>query len=544
MDNDGSIDEQYTKVISYGTTLATEDFPIVVAPDYKTFEAWVVKGSNDVVDVNTEISESIILVPVFVDFETVTISEAEQLSTISGVNDKIFALNTDLTVELAGYTITTLSTIFDLGGHTITLNAVNSDMWDTRCFINEITAKGVVRNGKIVCNYTAINMAIFPKAMVIDINDGLVKDVQIDGNFSGGTNFAMGFLGIVDCDGTYENMVFRANSPESCYFGIFNHYDDFGAMGNIVLKNCIFITNSTSFSAYYPGNTVATLDSVTNKTNCIAVGNYVDFKKSNYDVTSFNTDIWTINADANLPLIVDEKLDVRLLINNQAELSAISGIEDETYYLNTDLTIDLAGYTITTLSSTLDLNGHTITLNAVNSDMWDTRCFINEITAKGVVRNGKIVCNYTAINMAIFPKAMVIDINDGLVKDVQIDGNFSGGTNFAMGFLGIVDCDGTYENMVFRANSPESCYFGIFNHYDDFGAMGNIVLKNCIFITNSTSFSAYYPGNTVATLDSVTNKTNCIAVATENDFATSNFDTSAFSKEMWTINETTKLPTR
>ena len=113
-----------------------------------------------------------------------------------------------------------------------------------------------------------------------------------------------------------------------------------------------------------------------------------------------------------------------------------------------------------------------------------------------------------------------------------------------MGFLGVVGCDGTYENVVFRASSPVSCYFGIFNHYDDYGAMGNIVLKNCIFITNTTSFSAYYPGNTVATLDSVANKTNCIAVATENDFATAGFDTSSFSEEMWTISETTKLPTR
>ena len=207
--------------------------------------------------------------------------------------------------------------------------------------------------------------------------------------------------------------------------------------------------------------------------------------------------------------------------------------------LTKNITIATSGTIIETLNVTLDLNGHALTRSSTNAgDCY----FIKTIGANGVLKNGKIDFTYRP-STATGHLAYVINQNNGLVENLEVRATLNSGSdwnNLVGLFEGQDGGVGTYRNMVVQVsdeNTQNAC--GVFRQVN-----ANLTVENCVIIKNSMPFTAFNPGWGMAeqTLSDLKSGAGSVVFNTVADYTASNYDTSSFSSDYWTIDETTKLP--
>jgi hypothetical protein len=263
-----------------------------------------------------------------------------------------------------------------------------------------------------------------------------------------------------------------------------------------------------------------------------------EYTESNYDTSSFSSEYWTIDATTKLPKIKSILKEVE--VDSEASLLAAIAQGDANIKLLSDITITTSGTIIENLNVTLDLNGHTLTRNSTNAADMN---FIKTITENGVLKNGKIDFTYRP-SAATGYVAYVINQNDGLVENLEVRATLHSGSDwnnlvglFEAGAVGA----GTYRNMVVQVNDEQTqnaC--GVFEIFSE-----NLTVENCIIIKNNMPLASYNPnwGMTAQTLNDLKSSSGTVVYNTIAEYTESNYDTSSFSSDYWTIDATTKLPT-
>jgi hypothetical protein len=168
---------------------------------------------------------------------------------------------------------------------------------------------------------------------------------------------------------------------------------------------------------------------------------------------------------------------------------------------------------------------------------------IKTITENGVLKNGKIDYTYRP-SAATGHLAYIINQNNGLVENLEVKATLHSGSdwnNLVGLFEGQDGGIGTYRNMVVQVSDEQiqnAC--GVFRQVN-----ANLTVENCIIIKNSMPFAAFNPnwGMTEQTLSNLKSSSGSVVYNTIAEYTESNYDTSSFTSEYWTIDETTKLPT-
>jgi hypothetical protein len=257
-------------------------------------------------------------------------------------------------------------------------------------------------------------------------------------------------------------------------------------------------------------------------------GNYIDIPEGA-----------TVTGDMTVKAVWKEMPVVE--VATAAELAAEAAKGNVKIKLVEDIVIDTNGMFIETLSTELDLNNHTISRSSGSSLDYP---IIATIGATGVLKNGKIDFAFRP-EAATNHIAYIIGQNDGLVENVEVAAvvNAYWDWNNLVGLFENGSGSGTYRNMVVNVTNESGegrNAFGVFRQVN-----ANLTVENCIIIKNGVPFSAYNTGWGLneQTLSDTKSATGTVLFETVDEYTASGYDTSSFSSEYWTIDETTKLPT-
>ena len=491
-------------------------------------------------------------------------SEDDVFNIGSGVYADVYELQNDVQVKVprnvnsgGESVINELKGEFDLNNHILSVTVQPAVAWDWSRFIHIIAPTGVLKNGKIMLNFIGMNQGQMYGVLADTVN-GLVQDVEIYSTTSGANGGYWGIFGDKGT-GTLENVVVRATGTTAAdgpgalnRFGVFESAATYGS-ATIVLKNCIFICEGhielytyENWSTYISPS----LDHYTNanNTNNIYLLSADAFKTSGYNMESFDGN-WKVSEKTGLPYMVEDTL-IKAEIKSAADFASVSGNSADVYELQNDVTVDLTdpyALSISCLASVLDLNGYTVTLNIAG---YHASCnmFINELSASGVVRNGRIVVNYAATDNVSNGdiRGLIINKPDGLIQNVEIN-IAATGTAYGsyIGFFGLGN--GTFENVVVNARGTSGAGakhyrpLGIFMDYGGCDPISTITLKNCMFLTEGEIELITYEtwdGVYVPTLESIfTNANNINSVyATYSAYAEMSYNTDSYDGAIWAVN--------
>ena len=269
-------------------------------------------------------------------------------------------------------------------------------------------------------------------------------------------------------------------------------------------------------------DTVVSIDGTTVAPLSVGTANvWVEYTVGSYAVSTAKEEIKVS--------VVEEYEEVKTV----ADLKAISGVVGVTYKLMNDITITEEGAVITNLLSVLDLNGYTITRTA------SAEKFIDGIGETGVLKNGKISAPYSGSGTQ--NTGYIIHNNNGLVENIQVDTTGLNAWNANNGLIGLFESGtGTYRNMVvYATNNSDATTAGLFRD-----AISDLTIENCIFISTNLPLTAHgIWGVNEKSFDDFKSATNCQIFGSVEEFTASDYDTSSFNADCWTIDAETGLPT-
>ena len=499
------------------------------------FKGWSMADGSEI-PVGATVTSDITVKAIWKEIITVEVENESELLEAIALGDVNIKLIANITITTSGTIIETLNLTLDLNGYTLTRSSTNAaDMH----LIKTIAENGVLKNGKIDYTYRP-SAATGHLAYIINQNTGLVENVEVKATLHSGSdwNNLVGLFEGQDAGvGTYRNMVVQVSDEQiqnAC--GVFRQVN-----ANLTVENCIIIKNNMPFAAFNPnwGMTEQTLSNLKSSNGTILFNTIAEYTASNYDTSSFSSDYWTIDATTKLPKIKAFVASNEVEVDSEANLLAAIAQGNVNIKLVSDITITTSGTIIETLNVTLDLNGHTLTRSSTNAaDMH----LIKTITENGVLKNGKIDFTYRP-SAATGHLAYIINQNNGLVENVEVKATLHSGSdwNNLVGLFEGQDAGvGTYRNMVVQVSDEQiqnAC--GVFRQVN-----ANLTVENCIIIKNNMPFAAFNPnwGMTEQTLSNLKSSNGTILFNTIAEYTASNYDTSSFSSDYWTIDEITKLP--
>ena len=255
-----------------------------------------------------------------------------------------------------------------------------------------------------------------------------------------------------------------------------------------------------------------------------------------YTIGAYKVETAKVAVTVIAPVVVE--------INSEEDFRNISSEAGYTYRLMKNLEIT-GGDTavVNTLNAILDLNGYTITYTTPSAAL---KPLIQ--TLNGTVKNGKIVATST-LNGVYGGGTLVFggaSENVGTIENVEFSIAFAGSTAYNVTWTDAFGTSLAFKNVVMNvSNTVSNPQTGLFT----FGNVGTTTITAPISFENTIIIATNVPvgtwqswGVSELTFANMPNQTNSGMYADANAFAAANYDTSSFSSEYWTINETTKLP--